>query len=101
MLAAFTLNELPEAARDAVLTRSIERVTQARGVRGGECVLILEPLARFVAPWWDRWRAAVESAGGRADEWRFRAKLPEIVAKLDRASGLDHRELTGRSLWLA
>jgi hypothetical protein len=27
--------------------------------------------------------------------------LPPIVAKLDRAAGLNHRELTGRSLWLA
>jgi hypothetical protein len=38
--------------------------------------------------------------GGRADEWRFRAELPPIVAKLDRAAGLDHRELTARSLWI-
>jgi hypothetical protein len=28
-------------------------------------------------------------------------ELPAIVAKLDRAAGLDHREITGRSLWLA
>jgi hypothetical protein len=27
--------------------------------------------------------------------------LPAIVAKLDRAAGLDHREITGRSLWIA
>jgi hypothetical protein len=54
-----------------------------------------------VAPWWNRWRQRVEDAGGRADEWRLHADLPPIVAKLDRAAGLDHRELTGRSLWLA
>jgi len=39
--------------------------------------------------------------GGRADEWRFRIELPAIVAKLDRAAKLDHRELTARSLWLS
>jgi hypothetical protein len=53
-----------------------------------------------VAPWWDGWRTACLAAGGRADEWRFRVDLPPIVAKLDRATSLNHRELTGRSIWL-
>ncbi|MGB7219049.1 MAG: class I SAM-dependent methyltransferase [Vicinamibacterales bacterium] len=103
MLAAFTLNELSEVAREAVLTRAVERVRQARAAKSGErlCVLVVEPLAGFVAPWWGRWRAVIEAAGGRADEWRVRVELPAIVAKLDRASGLNHRELTGRSLWLS
>jgi len=39
-------------------------------------------------------------AGGRADSWRLPAALPERWRLLDRAAGLDHRELTGRSLWL-
>ena len=70
----------------------------ARGT--GDRVLIVEPLAGFVARWWNRWRDIVEAAGGRADEWRLRTELPAIVAKLDRAAGLNHREITGRSLWL-
>ena len=40
------------------------------------------------------------AAGGRGDEWRFRVELPAIVTKLDRAAGLNHRELTARSLCL-
>jgi hypothetical protein len=64
-------------------------------------VLVVEPLAGGAAPWWKRWQSAFEAAGGRADEWRTRAELPPIVQKLDRAAGLDHREITGRSLWLA
>jgi hypothetical protein len=95
ILAAFTVNELSGAQRDALLARLLDRA--ARGDR----VLIVEPLARFVAPWWNTWRDAFHSAGGRGDEWRFRIELPPIVAKLDRAAGLDHREITGRSLWLA
>ena len=59
---------------------------------------IIEPLARFVAPWWKDWRAACEAVGGRADEWRVKAVLPPLVEKLDRAAGLRHRELTCRSL---
>jgi hypothetical protein len=94
-LAAFSFNELPEAERNAMLERLVERASQ------GDRVLIVEPLAGFVAPWWGRWRDVVLQAGGRADEWRFRVDLPAIVVKLDRAVKLDHRELTARSLWLA
>jgi hypothetical protein len=93
ILAAFTMNELSATARDAVLPRLLERTDN------GDRVLVVEPLAGFVAPWWKEWRAAFEGAGGRADEWRFRVELPPIVGKLDRAAGLDHRELTARSLW--
>ena len=95
IVAAFTVNELADAARAALLTRLLERA------RRGDRVLIVEPLARSIAPWWSEWSAAFAPAGGRADEWRFRVELPPIVAKLDRAAGLDHRELTGRSLWIA
>ena len=94
ILAAFTLNELADVERDALLARLVERAVR------GDRVLIVEPLAGFVARWWNRWRDTFESAGGRADEWRLRAELPAIVAKLDRAAGLNHREITGRSLWL-
>jgi SAM-dependent methyltransferase len=93
-LAAFTMNELPDLARDALFAKLVARAAQ------GDRVLIVEPLAGFVARWWNRWRDTFEAAGGRADEWRLRAELPAIVAKLDRAAGLNHREITGRSLWL-
>ena len=94
ILAAFTMNELADAERDALLARLVERASR------GDRVLIVEPLAGFVARWWNRWRTTFEAAGGRADEWRLRAELPLIVTKLDRAAGLNHREITGRSLWL-
>ena len=93
-VAAFVLNELPDESRDRLLRRLIDRAQR------GDHVLIVEPLAGFVAPWWGRWQQAVEDVGGRSDEWRVRAPLPEIVLKLDRAAGLNHREITGRSLWL-
>jgi SAM-dependent methyltransferase len=90
-VAAFTLNEMDKAQRNAVMQRLIER---------GDPVLIVEPLAGSAAPWWKKWRDTFAGRGGRADEWRFKADLPAIVAKLDRAAGLDHRELTARSLWV-
>jgi hypothetical protein len=94
ILAAFTVNELGDAARGLLLPRLLARA------KDGDRVLIVEPIAGFVAPWWTDWRQAFEAAGGRDDEWRFRVELPAIVAKLDRAAGLNHRELKARSLWL-
>jgi SAM-dependent methyltransferase len=95
ILAAFTVNELADAPREALLNELLER-----GARG-DSVLVVEPVAGFVARWWNRWRDGFARVGGRADEWRVRAALPPIVAKLDRAAGMNHREITGRSLWIA
>jgi methyltransferase family protein len=91
-LAAFAVNELADEGRTALLTRLLARAS------GGDQVLIVEPLAGSAAPWWKKWASTFIASGGRADEWRFRVPLPPIVAKLDRAAGLHHDEITGRSL---
>jgi SAM-dependent methyltransferase len=93
ILLAYALNELDAATRSRLKARLLE--AHGRGAR----VLIVEPLARAVAPWWDAW--ARELSGARCDEWRLRAELPESVRLLGRAAGLDPRELTARSLWLS
>lgn len=95
VLLAFAVNEIADAdARARLRDRLL-----AHGADGGR-VIVIEPLAGFVAPWWKEWAAAFEAAGGRADEWKFRVPLPAIVEKLDRAAGLNHRELKARSLAL-
>jgi protein-L-isoaspartate O-methyltransferase len=93
-IAAYVLNELAPDVR----TRVLEQLLGAtdRGVR----VLILEPIARAVAPWWDDAASEALKGGGRADEWRFPPRLPPLLQTLDKAAGLDHRELTVRSIWL-
>jgi SAM-dependent methyltransferase len=93
IVVAYVLNELSEDVRMPLLERL------ARAARGGTRVLILEPVARNVAPWWERAKAALDEGGSvRADEWRFRVELPALVKLLDRAAGLDHHELTVRTL---
>jgi hypothetical protein len=94
VIAAYVLNELAPDVR----TRVLEQLVAAteKGVR----VLILEPLARAVAPWWDDAATHAVRAGGRSDQWRFSAQLPPLLQTLDKAAGLDHRELTVRSIWL-
>ncbi len=94
VLAAFFVNELDEASRSALLPRLC-----AHAERGSH-LLVVEPVARAAAPWWPAWRRAVESVGGRSQEWRVRLPLPPIVEKLDRAAGLNHRELTARTLYV-
>lgn len=93
-LAAFTLNELPPAARASVLAALLDRAA------AGSAVLVVEPLARSAAPWWQTAAAPFLAAGAREDEWRIAVERPPLVAKLDKAAGLDHREVSGRTLWL-
>jgi hypothetical protein len=92
-VAAYVLNELPDATRERLETRLVEAA--ARGVR----VLIIEPIARGASPWWADARSRFDAAGGRGDQWRFAVDLPPPLGLLDQAAGLDHRELTARSLY--
>jgi SAM-dependent methyltransferase len=94
VLAAYLLNELSEEARAALVLALLDA-----GRRGAQ-FLILEPIARAIAPWWDALGVRVTAAGGRADEWDLPLDLPPIVATLDKAAGLDHRRVKARSLYL-
>lgn len=94
IVAAYTVNELDDPARAELLGRLL--AAHASGSR----VLVVEPIARRPVPFWPAWAEAFRAAGGRDDLWRFPAELPESMRLLDKAAGLDHRELTARSLWL-
>ncbi|MEO5895816.1 MAG: methyltransferase domain-containing protein [Vicinamibacterales bacterium] len=94
VLAAYAVNELPDADRDSLLPRLLDAHRQ------GARVLILEPIARRLNKWWGGWNDAFAAAGGREDEWRFRVTLPERQRTLARAAGLDPQELTARTLFL-
>jgi hypothetical protein len=94
ILAAYTMNELPDPVRAAWLPRLLD--AHQRGAR----ILVIEPIARRMAGWWSGWEKSVAAAGGESREWRFPVPLPERQRQLGRAAGLDPRELTARSLWL-
>jgi hypothetical protein len=66
----------------------------------GADLLVVEPVAGSATPWWSEWSDAFRAAGGREDRWRFLPDLPERLRLLDKAAGLDHREMKGKSLWL-
>lgn len=94
ILAAYAVNELAADTREILLPRLID--AHARGAR----VLIVEPIARRQTAWWPEWGRSLTAVGGRADEWRFAAPLPESQRALARSAGLDPRELTARILWM-
>jgi len=92
VVAAFAVNEFEAGARTTLLKRLLAAKKAA--------ILIIEPIARRDHPWWTAWSRAFVEAGGRDDAWRFEVELPDWLSELDRASGLEHRELTGKSLFL-
>jgi tRNA G46 methylase TrmB len=94
VIAAFTMNEIDAASRERLHGEFVN------ASRHGSPILIVEPIARRLVSWWDEWARDFKAKGGREDEWRFPVELPERLALMDRAAGLNHRELTGRSLWL-
>jgi hypothetical protein len=94
ILAAYTLNELTGDSRSDMLARLL------RSHATGTAVLVVEPIARRLAPWWEQWASACAAAGGRVDEWRFPVRLPPRQEQLARAAGLNPRELTARTVFL-
>jgi len=94
VVAAYLLNELDKERRSSLEMELLDAAT--RGTR----VLIVEPIARALTPWWGETASRVRALGGREDEWRFPVDLPPLLRTLDKAAGLNHQELTAKSLYL-
>ena len=94
LLLAWAVNELPRDAQGRLLPRLLEHA------RGGGHVLIIEPLARGAAPWWDRWVAEFAPAGAQSDEWKFRLDLPPMLKELSARAGFRRDYLGARSIWI-
>ena len=91
-LLGWAVNELAERARDALL----EAVAAA--LRTGAALLLLEPLAGPVTPWWPAWVQALAPRGVEERLLKVPVDLPEWLARLDAAAGLDHSVLGARVL---
>ena len=95
VLAAWSVNELDERARAALLPVLLALADQRHDV------LVIEPLAGAATPWWPAWQRAWLDRGGRADAWKFHASLPAVLADLSEAAGFRRESLTAKTLWLA
>lgn len=94
VLLAYTANELSVPDRERLLP------TLLRAAERGARVLVVEPIARRMAPWWPDWAEAFSAAGGRSDEWRVAGVLPSRLRLMGRGAGLEPGRLSARSLWL-
>ena len=94
IVAAFTINELDDKVRE-VVWHELEKQ-----IKGGSTVLIIEPLATRIAPWWQEWAKRFTELGGRANEWHFEVKLPDPVRLLGKSAGLKPDKLGARTLWV-
>jgi len=94
VLLAYTLNEIGDASRERLLHEIMAGGATSRPL------VILEPVARKISPWWSRWERALgeEALSVHSLELRKRIELPSWIAGMDSAAGLDHRELTAHVL---
>jgi hypothetical protein len=66
VVAAYLLNELLPDARRRLEDGLLDAASH------GARVLVLEPIARAITPWWEETAKRFVAAGGRADEWQLR-----------------------------
>lgn len=92
LVLGWVVNELSPDPRERLL-RGIEAAL-ARGAR----LLVLEPLALSAAPWWPAWAERLAVWGVEDRTLRCALDLPAWIHEMDRACGLDHRELRARVL---
>jgi hypothetical protein len=88
----WAVNELGDDERRVLLPAVLDLA------RAGASVLVIEPIARRAAPWWDEWAAAFGEARGAAQEWPAAVDLAPPFADLARAAGFRRESLSARSL---
>lgn len=88
----WSVNELDPPARQRLLP------TIAALVRAGHPLLLIEPLARGITPWWDEWARALTPAGAVARDWKFDDALPAALAAIDEAAGFRRDGLGARAI---
>lgn len=94
LLLAWSVNELPRDAQKRLLPLLLDHA------RAEGHLLIIEPLARGAAPWWDYWAADFAPLGARVDEWKFRVDLPPMLKELSSRAGFNREYLGARSIYL-
>jgi hypothetical protein len=92
IVAGWSLNELATPAR-----RRAQAALLALAARGAT-VLVIEPIATRLVPWWSEWERAAVDAGARADVWQFPPDLPPLLSALDRDAGFRRASLSARSI---
>jgi hypothetical protein len=95
IIAGWAVNELEVPARARLL------IALQAAIAKGASFLMLEPLARGVAPWWDDWASALAPHGVVAGDYKFDVDLPVRLAEFSDGAGFNNRQLSARVMWVA
>jgi hypothetical protein len=93
IIAGWTVNELTHTDRDRlleVLDQLLERDAS---------LVVLEPLARGVAPWWDEWTTRLAKHGVKERDFKADVDLPSPLDSFSDAAGFRKKELGARVMW--
>jgi len=93
IIAGWTVNELPKPDRDQLLA-VVDQLLD-RGAR----LVILEPLARGVAPWWDEWAMRLAPRNVREEDVKAAVDLPAPLDSFSDAAGFRKKELGVRIMF--
>jgi SAM-dependent methyltransferase len=94
ILAAYTINELDRDARATLLEGLCSSLPAS------SALLVVEPIAKAVTPWWKQWSSTLQPLGAEERQWLFDEPLPPLLRQMDRAAGLNHQVRKARTLWL-
>lgn len=94
IVAGWAINELDAAPRQRMLD------TLSAAISRGASVLIVEPLARGAAPWWEDWTRAFQHRGAISGDYKFDDPLPPRLVEFSDAAGFTNRTLGARVLWV-
>jgi hypothetical protein len=78
----WTLNELDDGRRAPIADRLVPWISK------GSRLLVIEPVSKRVAPWWDEWAGRFPKERCSVLEKRLRLDLPPKIALLARSAGL-------------
>jgi len=90
----WAVNELGDDARHTLLPALLDLA------RRDASILVIEPIARRAAPWWNDWAASFGDLGGLAREWNWELGATGL-ADLNREAGFRRESLSVRSLCIA
>jgi hypothetical protein len=93
VIAGWTINELAKTGRDQlldVLDQLLER---------GAALVVLEPLARGVAPWWNEWATRLAPRNVHEGDVKAQVDLPAPLDAFSDAAGFRKKELGARVMY--
>ncbi len=89
----WSLSELDDEERGGALLKVIG------ALRKGGAILVIEPLAKTVTPWWQEWTEKLAPLHVRDELIRVSIDRPGFIRDMDKAAKLDHQVIGARVLF--